>query len=211
MACNSFKNNEMNNPSEIAQTSEKENKDSINLLHDVQAFTLDNELQAVVEIPAGTHAKFEVNKITGIPEQQVITGDSLREINYIPYPANYGFVPRSILRKEEGGDGDPLDIFILGKSVARGTVLKVKVLGVIKLLDKNEQDDKLISVDINGFMGGLESLDQLKNEYPGVIEILTIWLTNYKREGGVQILSIEGKDKAMQIVDLATQSYQKSH
>jgi len=37
-----------------------------------------------------------------------------RVIKYLAYPGNYGMIPRTLLPKELGGDGDPLDIIMLG-------------------------------------------------------------------------------------------------
>ena len=36
-----------------------------------------------------------------------------RIINYIGYPVNYGFIPKTLLPTSEGGDGDQLDILVL--------------------------------------------------------------------------------------------------
>lgn len=88
--------------------------DAINYLHDISAFTADSLIQVVIEIPAGTNQKWEVNKETGHIEWDQLTPDSMRIIDYLAYPANYGFVPQTLLSKESGGDGDPVDVFVLG-------------------------------------------------------------------------------------------------
>ena len=55
-------------------------------------------------------------------------------------------IPRTLLPKELGGDGDPLDVLVLGRALPRGSVVETKVLGVLKLLDRGEQDDKILAV-----------------------------------------------------------------
>ena len=71
---------------------------------------------------------------------QQIEGNKTRVIDYLAYPFNYGFIPQTIMPVEEGGDGDPLDIIIIGSNVERGSVLKVKVIGAIIAMDNNEID-----------------------------------------------------------------------
>ena len=41
--------------------------------------------------------------------------------------------------KEDGGDGDPLDVIVLGPTIPRGTVV-AKLIGILRLLDNGEQD-----------------------------------------------------------------------
>ena len=46
--------------------------------------------------------------------------DTPRIVNYLGYPGNYGMIPRAFLPKNLGGDGDPLDVLLLGPSIKRG-------------------------------------------------------------------------------------------
>jgi len=61
-------------------------------------------------------------------------------------------IPQTLLSKENGGDGDPLDVIILGPSISRGSVVKAHLIGVLKLLDGGEQDDKLIAIIDNSII-----------------------------------------------------------
>jgi inorganic pyrophosphatase len=86
-----------------------------NYLHDIAPFTSDSLVNVVIEIPAGTNQKWELNKATGQIEWEQVSPDSFRVIiDYLPYPANYGFVPQTLLPETSGGDGDPVDVFVLG-------------------------------------------------------------------------------------------------
>ncbi|MCK5820516.1 MAG: inorganic diphosphatase [Bacteroidales bacterium] len=105
----------------------------------------DGKIQAVVEIPAGTLDKWEVDKETGYLKWEIRDGKP-RVVQYLGYPGNYGMIPRTLLSKESGGDGDPLDVIVLGQPVERGSIVKAQLIGVLKLLDGGEQDDKLIAV-----------------------------------------------------------------
>ncbi|MBX2927423.1 MAG: inorganic diphosphatase [Saprospiraceae bacterium] len=94
-----------------------------NYLHDISTFTPDSLVNVVIEIPAGTNQKWEVNKVSGQIEWEQIAPDSFRVIDYLAYPANYGFVPQTLLSEASGGDGDPLDVFVLGPAISRGTIV----------------------------------------------------------------------------------------
>jgi inorganic pyrophosphatase len=178
-------------------------------LRDFPAVTENGFVNIIVEIPAGCNQKWEVNKTTGFLEWEQRGKDSLRVIEYLPYPANYGMIPQTYLSVEEGGDGDPLDVFLLGKSVERGTVIEGRIIGVIKMLDRNEQDDKLLAVSEQDWFGRLNSLADLENSYKGVTEILTTWLTHYKGvDGIIEIQYIGDEQEAMKILEQAIISYQ---
>ncbi len=183
--------------------------DTHNFLKDFPVFTKDSLINVVVEIPAGTDQKWEVNKTTGHIEWERIHKDSLRIVKFLPYPANYGFIPQTLLPKELGGDGDPLDVFLLGPATDRGKVVPSRIIAVIRMLDKGEQDDKLIAVTLNSHFGKINSLDHLLQEYPGVVEILESWLNFYKGEGFIEILSIENEEIALSLLKTAKEAFEK--
>lgn len=172
------------------------------------ALTDDSLVNVVVEIPAGTNEKWEVDKTDGSLQWERITADSMRIIPYLPYPANYGMVPRTLLPAEQGGDGDPLDVFLLGPTVERGAVVVARVVGVIQMRDHGEQDDKLIAVSTAHWFGHVESLNQLQTEFPGVVEALTNWLANYKGEGVVQIVAIADEEYARSVLLHAVNAFE---
>lgn len=136
-------------------------------------------LQVVVEIPAGTLAKYEYDKKSKSLRQEM-TDTGPRKIRYMPYPGNYGFVPGTLLDEASGGDGDPLDVIVLGPAAERGSILTCKLLGVLYLFDNQEKDDKLIAVSANSPLSHVESLAELQKEYPGTTLIFRTWFTHYK-------------------------------
>ena len=89
-------------------------------------------IQVVIEIPAGRTEKWEVSKEDGNLKWNFKKGKP-RVLKYIGYPGNYGMVPRTLLSKESGGDGDPLDIILLGPPLNRGEITSAKLIGVIHL------------------------------------------------------------------------------
>jgi len=194
------------------QVSEKHENDNIstNLLHGIAPKSSDSLVNVVIEIPAGTNQKWEVNKLSGQLEWEKISSDSMRIIDYLSYPANYGFVPQTLLAEDLGGDGDPVDVFVLGETIARGEVIQCKIIGLIDMVDSGEADGKLIAVPIHGPLQRLNTLGELKVSYPGTLEILQTWLANYKGNGKVEILSVKDEKEANEYLQTSIRAYKNS-
>lgn len=190
------------------QSRNKENTPGKNLIAGLGPYTSDGLINVLVEIPAGTLDKYELNKKTGQLQQDSIDGQ-LRVIQYLAYPGNYGMVPKTILPKEAGGDGDPLDILVLGPAVKRGTIAKCKLIGVLRLLDRGEQDDKLIAVMKNSPLYHVEDYQELDEKYHGVSEIIETWFTNYKGPEIVISRGFASKNVAEKIMDKAVAAYKE--
>lgn len=165
-------------------------------LRGIAAFTSDSLTNVVIEIPAGTNEKWEVNKETGQIEWERVNSDSFRIVDYLAYPANYGFVPQTLLPETTGGDGDPVDVFVLGTSIARETIISVRIVGIIHMLDDKESDSKLLAVEAKNPDFNVNSYEMLVSEYPGVVDIITLWLTNYKGPGRIEIHSVQDEKQA---------------
>lgn len=169
-----------------------------------------NAVHVVVEIPAGTNAKFEVDKDSGALRLEQIDGRP-RVVDFLAYPASYGMVPRTLLTKEDGGDGDPLDIVLLGTARARGEVVPARVLGVLRLLDRGEVDDKHIAVPADTpipSFAALRDLEDLAARHPKVLPILELWFTGYKGEGTIVSRGYGSREEAEAILERAIRSYE---
>ena len=178
-----------------------------NLLTDYPAIAEDGSVNVVIEIPAGTEQKWEVNKTSGIIEWEQVDGTG-RIVNYIGYPGNYGFIPQTLLAEKDGGDGDPLDVLVLGSPVNRGSVIKCKIIGVLYLQDRGEQDDKLIAVAKDSPFYQLDSLEDLEATYNGVADIIRLWFSNYKGPSKMVPKGFGDKDAAQQVLEAAVTGYQ---
>jgi len=179
---------------------------NINLLKDINSQYKDWHINAIIEIPAGTLEKWELNKSSGQIEWEKVN-DIPRVVNYLGYPGNYGFIPQTLLSKEEGGDGDPLDIIVLGPPVKRGSILKSKIIGVLELLDNGEQDDKLIAVSQHSPLYEINDITQLDEINNGITEIIKIWFSNYKGLGKMEAKRYGDKNKANKLVKSAMQNF----
>ena len=127
-------------------------------------------LLAIVEIPAGSFVKYELDKRTGhIVVDRFLTTP-------MAYPANYGSLP-SIFAE----DGDPVDILVFTRTpVAPGALIEVRPIGTLRMRDRDEADDKVIAVpadDVDPFYADVRDIDDLPAEARAGIEA---FFRNYK-------------------------------
>mgnify|MGYP001180286976 CR=1 FL=1 len=201
--CHSGEANKKSNSIEIV---DKKENDTLNLLTDIIPKLDNGDVNAVIEIPAGTIDKWELDKISGKVSWEFIDNKP-RIVNYIGYPGNYGMIPRTILPKAKGGDGDPLDILVLGPSVKRGSTLKCKIIGVLFLMDRGEQDNKLIAVSNNSPLYEINDITDLNKNYIGVSEIIKLWFTNYKGPNKIVSKGFGSKNIAEDLLNTAIKEY----
>lgn len=156
-------------------------------------------LNAVIEIPAGTVEKRQYDIATNTFPIDLRNGQP-RLIRFLPYPANYGFIPSTRMNKEEGGDGDALDVFVLCGAVPSGTVLEVEPIGIIELLDAGERDDKLVALPVDPALRTVEA-DDIHELPEAARNILVTWLLNYDPEDGAELIAVKGKADALATVE----------
>ena len=168
----------------------------------INPFNADNTINAFIEIPAGTTEKWEMSQ-DGKFLNQELQKKGPREINYLPYPINYGFIPQTILSKNVGGDGDMLDVIVIGPRIKRGSIVKVNVIGMLEIIDEGKIDSKILSVLIRDGLkiSEVNSLSDLKKDYAGILEIISIWFENYKGTK-LKIKNIFGKKRSFEEIKL---------
>ena len=94
---------------------------------------------AVIEIPAGSKGKFEIDKQSGMIKLDRVLFSS------VIYPANYGFIPKTYC-----GDRDPLDILVFCSiELPPLSLVDARVIGVMRMVDQGDADDKIIAVANN--------------------------------------------------------------
>lgn len=178
------------------------------LLHDYPPLDASGNINVVIEIPAGTNDKWEVDKTSGQLKWE-IRKNKPRVVSYLAYPGNYGMIPRTLLPKELGGDGDPLDVIIIGPAVPRGSVISARPIGILNLLDDGEQDDKIIAVLVDSELGGVLSIEELNRNYNGAAQILQLWFSNYKGPGRMQSNGFGDVKQAQTVIKAAIDAYTK--
>lgn len=179
---------------------------SINLVSGYPARNPDSTINVVVEIPAGTNEKWEVSA-NGESLDWEFSGSQPRIVRYLPYPGNYGMIPHTLLAEEKGGDGAPLDVLVLGPTVPRGSVVRATPIGVLRLLDRAEQDDKILAVMAGSTFDGVINAETLEAQFPGVGEILKVWWSNAHGERKLTVLGLGSRAAANATIDYAAATF----
>ena len=112
----------------------------MNIWHDIDNDRISQEeFVACIEIPKGSKKKYELDKETGL----IILDRILYTSTH--YPANYGFIPRTY-----SDDKDPLDVLVLCyESFDPLVLVRCKPIGVVKMIDDEAIDEKIIAVCVN--------------------------------------------------------------
>ncbi|WP_245391766.1 inorganic diphosphatase [Salinicola aestuarinus] len=107
----------------------------------------------VNEIPAGSAIKYELDAAGRVIVDRFLSMP-------MAYPANYGSIPSSL-----GGDGDPLDVLAFTRTpIVPGAIMQVRPIGMLRMIDGGEQDDKVIAVpthDVDPSWDEVQSIDDL--------------------------------------------------
>ncbi|MEQ8703541.1 MAG: inorganic diphosphatase [Phaeodactylibacter sp.] len=137
-------------------------------------------INVVVEIPAGTNKKIEYQPSSGSFEVDKREGKP-RQIDFLPYPGNYGFIPSTRMSKSEGGDGDAIDVLLLCEALPTGSVIEARPIGALQLLDEGELDTKVIAIPIDTNLQTLAPQDftDFSIHYDGARHIIETWFLYY--------------------------------
>jgi inorganic pyrophosphatase len=157
-------------------------------------------VNALIEIPRGSRAKYEIDKESGLIKlDRVIYASML-------YPLNYGFIPRTM-----GEDHDPLDIVVLTQvSVVPLCLIPAKVIGLMQMVDRGETDDKIIAVaeddpSVSSYNDVKDLPDYLRAELKHFFE-------NYKTLENKKVVVDEflPKENAFEVIQRSLQNYKSS-
>jgi len=177
-----------------------------NFLSDYQPLNPDGSVNVVVERPTGSVQAWRINAKSGAIVWQQDKGKA-RSVHYLGYPGNYGFVPRTLSSEESGGDGAPLDALVLGPAVPRGEIVKVKLVGMLKLLEHGKEDHKLIGVVEGTPLYDANDIAELQQKFPGVDTIIKTWFANHQGPGQVVTQGFADAASARALLAAASKAY----
>lgn len=164
--------------------------------------SINKSSEMIVEIPAGTNKKYEYNFATKSFEIEIINKKE-RIINFLPYPANYGFIPSTKMLKSLGGDGDAIDILLISESARIGTVIEFIPIAILVLEDGGEKDSKIIGVPLDESLRIISAVNyqQLNSQYPAVKYVIQEWFLNYKGRNLMRFIKWDDELAAMDEIE----------
>jgi inorganic pyrophosphatase len=157
-------------------------------------------VNAIIEIPKGSKAKYEIDKDSGLLKLDRVLFSS------VMYPANYGFIPQTYC-----DDNDPLDILVIcSEDVVPLCLMDAKVVGVMHMVDKGEIDDKIIAVASNDV--SVNYINDLEDLPPHTELEIRRFFEDYKKleHSEVNVKMFKGKKEAYRIIEESIALYKST-
>lgn len=158
------------------------------------------ELNCIVEIPALSKVKYEIDKESGLLKVDRILYSSVH------YPCNYGFFPQTFC-----DDGDPLDVLVIGQApVVPLSIMRVRPVGVLRMIDQGKGDDKVISVHVHD--PEYNHIEKLSEIAPHKLAEIRQFFESYKalEKKSVEISDIENEEVAYRVIAESIELYKKT-
>ncbi|MBI3929514.1 MAG: inorganic pyrophosphatase [Armatimonadetes bacterium] len=178
------------------------------------------QVQAYIELVPTDTVKYEIDKPSGH-----LKLDRPQKFSSV-CPAPYGFIPRTYCGERVGaycgektsknnirGDGDPMDILVLSeKAITHGDLLVQAVpIGGIRMLDRDEADDKIISVMVGDALYG--HMTDVTHLPEGLVDRLVHYFLSYKdlpsqyKPRKVDIAGVYNRAEALKVISLSMEDY----
>ena len=170
----------------------------MNIWHDISPHRIhQDDFIAVIEIPEGSKAKYEMDKETGLLRLDRVLYTSTH------YPANYGFIPRTY-----ANDGDPLDVLVLcSERIYPMSLVRCYPIGVIIMEDGGSRDEKIIAIPFDDpTYNGYRDINELpKHIFDEMAHFFTVYKALENKTTAVD--EIIGADKVQDIIKGAIDNY----
>jgi inorganic pyrophosphatase len=152
---------------------------------------------AVIETPKSSMNKYEYKT-----PQKTFCLDQVLYSSF-HYPADYGIIPQAL-----GDNGNPMNILVLiDQPTFSGCLIKTRPIGVIKMRDDDEKDDKVIGVPVNDPYS--EKTQDIKDLPKSLLDEITHFFREYKKMQNIntEILGWENKKEAIRIIKRSMDRY----
>ncbi|KAJ2475196.1 V-ATPase V0 sector subunit c'' [Coemansia sp. RSA 2320] len=168
--------------------------------HDIPllADAASREYNMVCEVPRWSNAKLEID--TKAPFNPIKQDSKKGRPRYVadvfPYKGyiwNYGALPQTFEDPDHRdadtgclGDSDPVDVVEVGQAIcAEGSVHRIKVLGLLALIDGGETDWKVFAIRADDPLASkVNSVSCLDRYMPGLVNATVDWFSKYKVPDG---------------------------
>lgn len=169
-----------------------------NIWHDIKPSRITpDDFIAVIEIEKGSKNKYELDKETG----SLILDRILYTSTH--YPANYGFLPRTL-----ADDNDPLDVMVLcSEGIRPRCLVRCHPIGVITMEDSGKMDEKIIAVPVGDpVYSNYTHVDELPRH---IFDEMRHFYSVYKNLEGKKTVvdEVQGPEQAKQIIAHCLQNY----
>ena len=155
---------------------------------------------AYIEIPKGSHIKYEYDEKTG-----VIRVDRILHTSMV-YPYNYGFVPGTL-----GEDGDPLDIMVIStEAFVPGTTVVVRPVGVLLMKDEEGIDTKIMAVPVEKIDPDYAAVKDVGDLNEHAKALIGHFFSYYKSIEPGKWAKVEGWDDARRAEGFITKSIRRA-
>ena len=172
----------------------------MNIWHDISDERISpDEFISVVEISRGSKKKYEIDKETGFIRLDRILFTSMQ------YPTNYGFIPKTLAL-----DHDPLDVLLLcSESLQPLCLAKSRPIGVLKMIDNYDYDEKIIAVAVDDPIYGVHT--KISDLSPHRFEEMKHFFKEYKQLENMRTTVVEIGDagEAKKIIAKSIDAYKK--
>lgn len=170
----------------------------MNLWHDIEPGESEN-INVVIEINKGSKNKYEIDKKTGL-----IALDRVLHTSQ-DFPVDYGFVPQTLW-----DDNDALDVIVLTTHpLLPGTLVRVRPVAIMDMIDSGDSDSKIISVPIDD--PRWNDVKDLADVNKHTLKEIEHFYSTYKKIQNkiVEIRGFKGKKEAMEAFQKGVANYQK--
>ncbi len=154
-------------------------------------------VRVIIEIPKNSSNKYEYDGELGVFR--------LDRALYSPmhYPGDYGFIPGTLAE-----DGDPLDIIVMVDEPSfTGCLMEVRPLGVLKMVDAKENDQKILGVPNRN--PRFESIHTIEQVFPHIRREIEYFFTIYKELQGAkaEMNGWGGPSEARRVINDSRRAY----
>ena len=173
----------------------------MNVWHDIAEDRIKTEdFITVIEISKGSKNKYELDKASGLLILDRVLYTSTH------YPANYGFIPRTLSE-----DKDPLDVLVLcSEEIKPMAICRCYPIGMIRMTDEGYSDDKIVAIPFKDpSYNSYTDVDQLPEH---ILQEICHFFTVYKELEGKKMADVRvcSKKEAIEVIEQCKQAY-KDH
>ena len=158
------------------------------------------KVYCLVEIPRGTSNKYEYDEDLGVFKlDRALYGS-------VFYPTEYGFIPQTWAE-----DNDPLDIMVLSTfTTFPGCLLEARPIGLLRLVDGGEQDDKIIAAASNDpRFKDIKNLSDLSSHFKKEIQNFWESYAALQPKKKIEIKNWHGARRACHIIERSIEAYRE--